>query len=78
MGAVSADGLIGGGGVYGATHRAMIEHAKQTYLLVDHDKIDVPTPMNSATFADVTGVISDYAFSEETKKRYPTTVFYQV
>ncbi len=79
VGAVSADGRIGGGdGMHGALHRVMIEQARESYLLVDHGKIDVPSFVNNATFAEVTGVISDYAFSEETKKRYPTTVFYQV
>ncbi len=78
VGAVSEDGKIGSGGLYGALHRVMVENAEQSYLLADHDKIGRPFLQNMGTFADVTGVISDYEFSDETKARFPDTVFYKV
>lgn len=53
----------------------MMEHSREQWLLIDREKIGKPCTKNLIDFSAVTGVISDFDFSEETKKKFPDTVF---
>ncbi len=53
-------------------------NSKEQYLLVDHSKINIESKYNSGDFNDLKGVISDFDFPEETKKKYNNTEFYKV
>lgn len=53
----------------------MIEHSKEAWLLIDREKVDKPCNEVLTDFSSVTGVISDFDFPEETKKKFPDTTF---
>lgn len=78
-GYVSEDGRIGEG-VYRLLHTVMANNSKEIYYLADHEKLDEKHIPKSYLFdfSKVKGVISDYGFGEEIKKKYPSTQFYQV
>lgn len=76
---MSEKGEIGAGG-YALLHTVMAQNAKKVYYLADHEKI-VNGHSNQKyifDFSKVDGVISDYEFDEEMKKKYPHTCFYKV
>lgn len=78
-GYVSEDGRIGSG-TYGLLHTVMAQNSKEIYYLADHEKLDEKyLPKRYLfDFSKVKGVISDYEFSKEIKRKYPTTRFYKV
>lgn len=73
---VTKDGKIGTGGRL-LLMKAMAKNSDKVYYLADHDKLVRPQGVNQYIFDfnEVDGVISDYEFDEETKKRYPNTQF---
>lgn len=76
--AFSSDGRISGGDTHHLVHRAMIARADKAYFLSCANKCTDDFKMDLCTFQQVDGVISDYAFSDETKQKFPTTTFIQV
>ena len=76
-GAISSDGIIGSGEMYDALHRTMAANSKKVYYMADHEKIDVRVPINLFTLGDIDGVVTDYIFSDEVKKRYSDTEFFE-
>lgn len=75
--AASATGLIASGEYYDPMLKTIASHAGEIFYLVDHKKIDQPFNMLYGDFGAVDCVISDFAFSDETKARYPHTRFLQ-
>ena len=75
--AVSADGLVASG-VYDLLLKTVFSRAKEIFYLADHQKIDRPFNSILCDLNTPDHVISDYAFSEETKKKYPRTHFVTV
>lgn len=73
-GGVSDTGRIGSG-CYNLLCNTMAQNSDKIFFLVDHDKINVKTPLFLFDFSRVDYVISDYAFSAETKSKYPNTEF---
>lgn len=73
-GAVTNGGLISSG-LYDLVFKALAVNAGRVFYLVDHNKIDQPFQSIFCDFSEVDCVISDYEFSDETKKRYPETEF---
>lgn len=53
----------------------MIEHSREQWLLIDREKVGKPCTRDLIDFSAVTGVISDFDFPEETKKKFPDTIF---
>ena len=78
-GYVSKDGRIGTG-AYHLLHTVMAKNAKEVYYLFDHEKLKESKSNERILFdfSKVKGVISDYAFEEKMKRKYPDTQFYQV
>jgi len=76
-GAISSDGIIGSGEMYDALHRTMAANSDKVYYMADHEKIDVRVPINLFTLGDIDGVVTDYIFSDEVKKRYSDTEFFE-
>lgn len=74
---VNLDGEIGTTEIYYAMHTTMAKNAKEVYFLVDHDKLNMPCPM-LFHFENLTAIISDIAFPEETKNRLAPVRFEQV
>jgi DeoR family fructose operon transcriptional repressor len=78
-GYVSEDGRIGEG-TYGLLHTVMAQNSKEIYYLADHEILDEKhLPKRYLfDFSNVKGVISDYEFSKEIKRKYSNTQFYKV
>lgn len=72
---VSAEGDISESYGYYGLHRAMLEQAKKSVFLVDHQKIGVKGARVLCDFSKIDTVISDYVFADEVKARYPQTEF---
>ena len=53
----------------------MIRNSKETYLMVDRKKISSTINLELCDFSKITGVISDYDFPEDTKRKFPSTKF---
>ena len=58
--------------------RIMIRNSKKSYFLINEDKLFHPFKRSLCDFGEISGVISDYAFSEELKALYPKTDFITV
>lgn len=71
---VTEDGIIASG-AYEPLLKAVMKMSKETIYLVDHEKINKPFSTVLCDFNGVNKVISDYIFSEETKKKYQKTEF---
>ena len=64
------------GDIYYAMHRTMMNHSNLVCYLVDGEKVDRPgARVILGDFSPVDRVVSDFCFPEETKERFPTTVF---
>ena len=77
-GGFTRDGVVEGSRVYGQLHRVMRRNSKRVWYVADHDKLKEGFPINQCTFAELDGVISDYAFDEEIKKKYRDCTFLEV
>ncbi|MBQ4631083.1 MAG: DeoR/GlpR transcriptional regulator [Clostridia bacterium] len=76
-GAISDAGIIGESEMYYLLHKTMAHNSKRVYYMADHEKINVNVSLNAFTLDDVDGVVTDYVFSDEAKKRYKNTKFYE-
>ncbi|MEE1013490.1 MAG: DeoR/GlpR family DNA-binding transcription regulator [Clostridia bacterium] len=78
-GGVTEDGKICiGSGIYTLVIKAMIEQSKQQFFLVDHEKVISSAKRYLGTLDEVTNIITDFNFSEETKQRFINTTFTEV
>lgn len=75
--AVSGDGQIASG-IYDLMLRAIAKNACEVFYLVDHKKIDQPFSDIYGDFSSIDRVISDYAFSADTRSLFPKTDFVTV
>lgn len=75
---VTSDGKISGGGIYSLIINMMIDNSSESYFLIDHEKVDRPCGEYRGTLSDVSGVISDFGFSDEVKNKYKTVNFIEV
>ena len=73
-GAVSGDGMIASG-VYDLMLKTVAKQAGRVFYLVDHQKVDQPFSVAYGDFNAVNCVISNYAFDDGVKERYPATEF---
>lgn len=78
VGSFSDSGVFGGSEMYGMLMRVVMENSKESFLVADHKKLNQPSPFNVGTFSLLSGVISDYEFPEDTKRRFSDTIFYKV
>lgn len=76
--AASSTGLIASGEYYDPMLKTVARHAGSIFYLVDHKKIDQPFAEMYGDFGCVHCVISDYAFSDQTKAQFPHTKFITV
>lgn len=74
-GGVTAEGEIADSDGYYPLHKAMLKNAKERVFLVDSQKVDIPGKRVLGDFSQVDTVISDFAFSEDVKNRFPQTEF---
>ena len=74
------DGKIGSAPTYHLLHTVMVNNSMQSYFLADHEKLDAINDQDKFLFdfSKLSGVISDYEFDEEIKRKYPNTDFYKV
>ena len=63
---------------YELLRRIMRSNSKECYYLADHNKRNDDVKKVLFGFEDISGVISDHDFSEETKKKYKDTLFIYV
>ena len=79
-GYVSEQGQIAEGGLYYLLHTVIAKNAKEVYHLADHEKFhrEMGDRKFLFDFGALTGVISDYEFSEERNNTYPDTAFIKV
>ena len=56
-------------------HRVLLKNSREAYLLTDNAKITDQVQVSLCDFSRLTGVISDFEFPEETKKRYHEVKF---
>ena len=61
--------------VYDLLRLTMMQHAKKVFYLADHQKVVSSFRKTFCRFDKIHTVISDYAFSEETKTTFPNTEF---
>ena len=71
--AITADGFIHG--VHYLLYKTMIRNSDEAYLLIDQTKLVDRLDTKLCDFSALTGVISDFEFSEETKAAYPDVNF---
>lgn len=73
----SEEGEIGSSETYYLLHKTAAAHADEVYYLADHSKTIRPKHSWRILFdfSRVSGVISDYHFSEAVKAKYPKTTF---
>ena len=74
------DGRIGSAPTYHFLHTVMANNSSELYYLADHEKLNALSDKDKFLFdfSRVTGVLSDYEFSDEIKRKYPNTTFYKV
>lgn len=79
-GYVTKDGHICAGEAYYMLQKVMAANADEVYYLADHDKLNRAMGQRKILldFDKVTGVISDYEFEEEIRKKFPATKFIKV
>ena len=68
-------GEIHADGEYELLRRIMRSNSKECYYLADHNKRNDDVKKVLFGFNDISGVISDYDFSDGTKKKYQNTLF---
>lgn len=75
-GGVSPDGKIWGGDIYAMLRKVMSENSALSYYLVDHAKYEEPHGKRTwCSLSEVSGVICDFDFPEETKSKFIKTEF---
>ena len=56
-------------------YKVLLQNSKQAWFLTDRTKLVDHLDVALCDFSELTGVISDFDFPEETKKRYPDITF---
>jgi DeoR/GlpR family transcriptional regulator of sugar metabolism len=74
------DGRIGASGEYALLQTVMMNNASESYYLADSDKVnnDALVKRYVCDFSRLKGIISDYDFPEEIKKKFSKTQFIKV
>ena len=72
---ITEDGHVSVIEPYYMVDRVMMERSKKIYLLADHSKLNREAERWLCDFSALDYVISDVAFSENTRKRFPQTHF---
>lgn len=72
---ITEGGLVCTGGCYYLLYRVMLKNSTQAYLLTDSSKLVEHLDVTLCDFSSLAGVISDFEFSEGTKKLYPHVHF---
>lgn len=75
---ITADGKIKCGETFYTFYKTLLENSKKKVLLADSSKLEYSASRNFGTFNEITTIISDYDFSEETKAKFPNTEFITV
>lgn len=75
---ITEDGKILDNDTYMELRQTMIENAKKSVFLVDHQKVGAPDARISCTLSDISAIITDYVFSDEVKAKYANTEFIEV
>lgn len=70
---ITEDGYISGG--HYLLYKVMLKNSERAYLLTDETKIADRLDIKLCNFSALTGVISDFEFSDETKRLYPNVEF---
>lgn len=73
---ITADGCIGRS-LY-LLYKVMLKNSTQSWFLTDRSKIVDRLDTILCDFSALTGVISDFEFPEETKRKYPNASFFSV
>ena len=63
------------GGYTYLLYRQLLKSSRQAYLLTDHSKLVEEAEQTLCDFGELTGVIADFEFANETKALYPNTQF---
>ena len=71
VGEITEDGKIYSDLLY----NVLIKNSREVWFLTDRTKIVDRLTTASCDFSALTGVISDFDFSKETKERYPDVTF---
>ena len=72
------DGNINIGNAYHYLHSIMIKRSKKTVYMADSSKTEFDAPRKLCDFSEISTVISDFHFSDETKNSFPNTEFIEV
>ena len=75
---ITDDGKILENDGYYELRQTMIENAKKSVFLVDHQKINIPEQRILCTLSDIDVIITDYIFPDKVKAQYPDTEFIEV
>ena len=70
---ITVDGYIRGS--HYLLYKTMLKNSDKAYLLTDQTKVVDRLDTKLCDFSALTGVISDFEFPEETKKKYPDVQF---
>ena len=74
----AAEGTINVGNIYYDLTIAAMKNAKKTVFIVDSSKTEFDAPRKLCDFSEISTVISDFHFSDETKNSFPNTEFIEV
>ncbi len=72
---LASEGKIKCGETFFTLYKAMLENSKKRVFLADSSKLLFNASRNFCDFREISTVISDYNFSDETKAKYPQTEF---
>lgn len=75
VGKVTPDGIVDTSEHLYLIYKTMIKNVKEVYLMIDRKKISSEIALQLCDFSKITGVISDYDFPIETKRKYKNTKF---
>ena len=75
---MTTDGKIKCGETFFTLYKVMLENSKAKVYLADSSKLNFKASRNFCDFREISTVISDYKFSDETKNAYSETEFIEV
>ena len=74
--AITEEGEISADEEYETLRRIMIMNSREAYFMADHEKVGKPIRRVLTDLSSVTGIICDYDFKKETRRKYPSTRFF--
>lgn len=77
-GGMSQNGVIFESDIYYDLRKTMIQNAKKSLFLIDHQKIDIPGPRILCDLSDIDCIVTDWTFPSEVKAAFPHTTFCKV